>query len=390
MSVGNLKIDVQGFGQKERSVGFGFLVENPNPNMAVENSKYQVAFFGSDGSVVDTDSGYIEVIAPGQKLGIGGTTFVNEGVTVARIEVQLSTGNTVLSDPIPDFVMEAVGYQASDISSYATGVMHSPFNRDISNFRVSAVAYDNANNIVGGGFTYANFLLANSARGVEVSVTCSPNVARIEIYPTLSGLSALTSTEGFPDGANPLTLLRYGYGQDERQYGFGLVLQNSNGNYSVESSEYNITAYASDGHVLGVEEGNVEVVLPSQTLGIADTGFLAGSDPIARMNVQIQTGKLVSSEALPIFTAENISYQPDQFFSKLTGQIVNPYARDVSNLRVSAILYDSAGNIIGGGFTYLDFVPASGRAAAEVSVTSTGQPSGAELYATVSALSDIK
>jgi len=57
---------------------------------------------------------------------------------------------------------------------------------------------------------------------------------------------------------------------------------------------------------------------------------------------------------------------------------------------VSAIAYDEAGEIIGGGFTYLDFVPANGKAAVEVSITSTGIPATTELYAIVSGLSDFE
>jgi hypothetical protein len=315
---------------------------------------------------------------------------VNEGVIVSRIEIQSSTGNAIVSEIIPNFTVEGIVYQANDFSSQAVGVIRSPFNRDISNLRVSAVVYDDANNIIGGGFTYANFIPANSFRGIEVPIVNLPNVGRVEIYPTLSGLSTLTSANAVSEGVSPLVLLRQGFGQNEHEFAFGLVLQNPNTTHSIERSQYNITAYSGDGRLLGVEEGYIELVLPGQTLGIAGNTFLADGDITARMDVQIQTGEYVPSDLLPIFTAENIAYQQGDFSSSLTGQIVNPYPRDISNLRVSAILYDSAANIIGGGYTYLDFVPSSGKAAVEVSVTSSTPPTGAELFASVSGLSDIK
>ena len=54
--------------------------------------------------------------------------------------------------------------------------------------------------------------------------------------------------------------------------------------------------------------------------------------------------------------------------------IKSPYKKDASQLRVSALAFDGPGAIIGGGYTYLDFVPAEGQAAAEVSVVTSGQP----------------
>jgi hypothetical protein len=340
--------------------------------------------------VVDTASGYIELVLPGQTLGVGDSTILDEGVTVSKIEVQISTGDAVPSSAIPTFTVDMVEFRVGTFSSHAVGIIRSPFNIDISSLRVSAVAFDATNNIIGGGFTYANFITANGSRGIEVSVNALPNVSRVEIYPTVSGLSLLTSPDIIPEGASPLAVLRQGYGQDDNSVAYGIVMQNPNGNYSIESSEYYATLYSGDGRVLGVAEGYINVVLPGQTIGIAGNSYLTGAEAVARMEVQVQTDELVPSEPLPIFTAENISYFPGDYSSSVTGQIVNPYPRDISQLKVAAILYDGAGTIIGGGYTYLDFVPANGRAAVDVSVTSTGQPTGVELYATVSALSEIK
>ncbi len=60
--------------------------------------------------------------------------------------------------------------------------------------------------------------------------------------------------------------------------------------------------------------------------------------------------------------------------------------KDLKEIRVSAIAYDKAGNIIGAGSTYLDFVPAGGQAAVEVSVTTSAEPDRVELYPTLSFL----
>lgn len=196
-----------GFGQDERYIGFAFLVENPNQGLAFESSQYQIAFYDENDIVVETESGYIELLLPGQTLGVGGSTILDEGVTVAKMEVQLNAGDSEASEPLPTFGVESSIYQAGDYSNYVTGVINSPYNIDLSSLRVSAVLYDTEGNIVGGGFTFKNFVLANSSTGVKVSVESVGEVASVELYPTLSGLSLLMSDdEDIPDGASAIQL----------------------------------------------------------------------------------------------------------------------------------------------------------------------------------------
>jgi hypothetical protein len=385
-----IKLTMQGFGQDGRQLGFAFLVDNPNAGFAIEDLRYQIAAYDEAGAVAETDSGFITLLLPDQTLGVGGTMFLDEGITVSRIEVQLGRGDTVATDLIPAFTVNSVAYYPGQYSSSATGIVSSPYNRDITNVRVSAVAYNKAGEITGGGFTFLNFILANSTSGVDVSVTSAGDVAKVELYPSISGLSLLALDKELPTGANDLMLAKQGFGQDERQAGFGMLIENPNNDFSVEHTQYHLTAFAEDGKVLAVEEGYVEVLLPKQTLGIGGSIFLEEGMMIARMDIQIKAGDFEEIGSLPFFTAENVNYQAGQFSSKVTGEIVSPYTQDITNVRVSAIAYNDAREIIGGGFTFLDFVPANGKAAVDVSVTTSETPQTAELYAAVSGLSDFK
>jgi hypothetical protein len=79
----------------------------------------------------------------------------------------------------------------------------------------------------------------------------------------------------------------------------------------------------------------------------------------------------------------------DPRFPKVHGRIVNPADRDLTQVKVAAVLYDEADAIVGGGMTYVEFVPAQGKAA--VSVRVRGVPGGAVramLSATVTSLSE--
>ncbi|HID34470.1 MAG TPA: hypothetical protein EYP25_07875 [Anaerolineae bacterium] len=379
-----------GFGQDGRSVGFAFIVENPNMGLAFEDSQYQLAAYDENDVVVETDSGYINLLLPGQSLGVGGDLFLDEGVTVSKIEVQLNAGNPEPTEPIPTFTVESVAYHAGDHFSHATGVINNPYDIDLTNLRVSAIVYDETGNIIGGGYTYQNFILANGSNGTEVSVTSAGNVARIELYPTLSSLSLFSSDEELPDGASEIQLVNYGFGQDGRRAGFGMIIENPNSGYAVENSQYQLTAFATDGTVLVTDEGYINLLLPEQLLGLGGDLFLGEGMEIDHVEVQIKAGEYVESETIPLFTYENATYQPGSYSSKVTGLVVSPYTSDITNLRVSAIAYDENGEIIGGGDTYLDFAPANGKAAVEVSVTVNGTPFSVELFATVTSLSDFE
>jgi hypothetical protein len=379
-----------GFGQDGIEVGYAFLVENPNPGLSFEDSQYQVAAFDANGTVIDTDSGYLTVLLPGQTLGVANSMYVDEGVTVASIDVQLNAGDAEATDPLPTFSVDSISYYPDEYFSSVTGLVTSPYNRAFEDVRVSAVLYNEAGDIIGGGFTYLDFILANDSAGVEFSVTSAGDVASYELYPSISGLSMLGSEPQIPSGAAEPNLLNYGFGQSESQAGIGLIVENPNDNYSLESSKYHVTAFAADGTVLGTEEGYITVLLPGQTLGVGADLYPKGDAAIDSVVVRIMAGKYVDAEPIATFTSDNAVYMADRYFPQVTGLILSPYSTDVTDLRVSAILFDGDGNIIGGGYTYLDFVPANGQAAVEVSVTSSGTPATSVLYATATSLSEFE
>ena len=87
-----------------------------------------------------------------------------------------------------------------------------------------------------------------------------------------------------------------------------------------------------------------------------------------------------------MFSTDNVKFVADNYSPKVTGVVKNLSDQQLDNIRVSAIAYNDAGDIIGGGFTFVDFVPASAQAAAEVSITTSGTPAQVELYPTITSL----
>lgn len=386
-----ISVIAQGFGQNRQSVGYAFIVENPNATLAFEDSQYQIAAMDESGAIVATDSGYITLLLPEQKLGFGNSLYVEEGVAVSSIEIQLNAGNSRSTDPIPNFTVEQPTYFADDFFPKVSGVIQSPYSRDFADIRVSAVLYNENDEIIGGGFTFVNFILANSLTGVEVSVDSSGEVARVELYPVISTLSLLSSENEIPEGATSINLAKYGFGQDGGSVGFGLLVENPNPTHSVESSAYRLTFFSEDGTVIGTDEGYINLLLPEQTLGIGGEVYVAENQVVSRIEAQLKIGEFVEvTEELPPFSSENVVFSPGSFSSKVSGFILNPYPQNATFLDVSALAFDEDGEIIGGGSTFLDFAAANNKSAIEVTITTSGTPATVSLYATTSSLTQFE
>jgi hypothetical protein len=140
--------------------------------------------------------------------------------------------------------------------------------------------------------------------------------------------------------------------------------------------------------VAGVDEGYVDLFLPGQTLGVAGELYLPEGIVASRVEARLKSGNFDLPEAQPSFAAEKLSYRPGLFQAAVTGTIVSRHGQSVTMLRVDAVCFDEEGQIIGGGYTYLDLLPANGKAAVEVPVTTRGTPAAVALYVTVSVLSE--
>jgi hypothetical protein len=385
-----LQVLNHGFGQEGRSVGLAFILENPNRGFAFERTQYQAVISSESGTVLGTSSGYIALILPGETLGVADRLWLDEGVTASSMEVQL-LGNTPFTwEPLPTFGVAESHYIVGTFSRAVTGVVSSPYDMTLTDIQVSAVVYDESGEIVGGGYTFLNFVPAHGSTGARVAVVASETAVRAELYPTISGLTFLSEELDPPEGASNPVLTHQGFGQDASRIGFGFTIENPNRTLAIENAQYRVTAYAEDGRVLETEEGHVRLLLPNQTLGVGGTTSLVEELKVARIETELRVGAFVEIEPRPSFWAEGVTFNAEGFRPRVSGRIASPYPQDVTDVRISAIVYDEAGEIIGGGSTYLGFVPANGCAAFEVSVIIGGDQATTELYTALTSLSDFR
>lgn len=192
-------------------------------------------------------------------------------------------------------------------------------------------------------------------------------------------------TEALPDDApadaRPLELVNYGFGVGELGAGWGLVARNPNTDYAVADSRYTLTVFDTAGNAIHSEEGSLMVLLPGQTTGAAGALLVGDEEAIAAIEVVLQTGRFVAASAGPDITAQNVMFMESTFVDGVGGMLVNPYKVDWAGLRVWAVAFDEAGNVIGGGTTILDLLPSMGSAVVAVPVEVSAKPARVELFA---------
>ena len=367
-----------------------FTVENPNENYAIEQAEYEVALFDAAGTVLESDSGYIDVLMPGEKTSIVASLYVEEGQIVDKITVQLNQGSAVwMDEPVTIFSVERPMFFPDENFPRVTGIIKNGLNRDLTTLRLSAVAFDEAGVVVGAGYTYISFVPASGQTGVSLSLAAvKGTVASVELYPMLSGLSSLDQPES---AAHPLTITKTGFGLDSSQVGFGYILSNSDAKNSVEGTQVRAIGYDDQGNVLVAEEASIEVIMPQETLGSYVEAFVPENTQIITMEIQILPGDVTPIDVTgSIFKTDQVAFLPDQYFPKSSGVIINGLNKNIERFRVNTIAYNANGDIIGGGYTYVDFLPPSGQAPVDMSLVIGENPAKVEIYPTLSGLSALE
>lgn len=377
-----LTVESYGFGQEETVLGYGFRVKNPDSNQSLANSNFDVVFYDSNDAVIITDAGYIDLVPPGGEFGVGGSLWLDSGVEISRMEVQIQEGALESNGSVDPLTLENTPlYQHDEFGgSRVTALIHNPNNANLFDFKVYAILYDSEGKIIGGGLTFSNFIQQQSSSGVDVMVTEKGVVDHCEVYPAISALSE--QGDGSLKANQTLSLEKYGYGQVDDQVGYGFLLKNSEFE-QITQAAYHITFFGENDSVLAVEEGSIDYVLPDIITGQGNSITLSGSMAVTRMEAQVLALGYMTESNPPVaeFATKNVEYRPDSYTIQVWGNVTNPLDKGIRDLYISAITYDADGNINGGGGSYSGLLYKNSDNRVQISVVAPGRPAQVELYA---------
>jgi hypothetical protein len=176
-----------------------------------------------------------------------------------------------------------------------------------------------------------------------------------------------------------LKVLKAGFGQSGTSVGYAILLSNPNETSLVEGASLDVTIYDAADKALGKQSGVIGFVLPAQKRALYGQIEVPAGTKITRVAASLKPGRIATAGRVGTLTAENVVYRGGSP-AKATGVIVSPFDKAWTNVYVGAIAYNKAGDVIGGGGAALESVPANGRVAVEIKLTTSGEPASVEFY----------
>ncbi len=167
---------------------------------------------------------------------------------------------------------------------------------------------------------------------------------------------------------------------------YAVVLKNTTSDQLADSVELTISFTNAGGTVLKADSETVSVILPGQSAAVAPFGGDNVTGATA-MNVQARVSRWETIKKVPVFTTSGVTTTSDRFTTKTNGTLASTFAKDLKSIKLTAVYKNGAGEITGGASTFVNFVPANGSTAFEVSAFSAPPDIAAtDVYANVSSL----
>lgn len=172
-----------GFSEVDDYVSFAVIGRNPNAaTFVAEYVPIQVTLYDGD-TILKTAEDYFNYVLPGDTAATSG--FEEVDGTPTRMEVRTGSTDWFEIDFTPgQFVVEDVRTKADRFGGWTTtGTLTSEFQEQQENVRVEVVHRNGAGEIIGGDFTFLDFVDPGTTIGFEVNTTLDiKGVETTEVY----------------------------------------------------------------------------------------------------------------------------------------------------------------------------------------------------------------
>lgn len=352
--------------QDERNLVTVFLFENMD-TAGIEDIEYTITVTDAAGATLKTENGYIDFIAAGGKTGVASQMFLDEGAEVENVDIEWTYYMDAVGSEDNPFSFSNSRYYFDPYWDRFTSVMTNNSANTYTYVRVDMIAYDAAGFVVGGGYTTLNFIPGNAEVGLSINGFVSDDPVTYEFFPKLNLLSnESTDAKLFTD----ISVLKTGFYYNETTLGGGFLVQNTT-NEVMRGAEYHLTIFEDDGSVAQVASGIISLIWPGQIIAVSP-GTVTLSEGAAPVDFQVNVmaGDPIDQE----FSSNPLSIQSSTFIDDtlypfVSVTIANAHNQEINNPYVTVLLYNAADDIIGGGYTYPDPVPANGTLTYDVYVT---------------------
>ncbi len=354
--------------QEDTTVFVSFFFENPNADILFEDVEYTVYLYDADGDEIDSDYSTVRWIFPSQIFGIVFNFYLaDEDILVDAVTVDWEYDDASSPDGFtyPFGSNEALFWENDDWPM-VTGKIVNDDAETYTDIRTNVICYNTAGEIVGGGYTYVDFVPGTGYMGFSTYVDVIESVAFVEVFPTFTYSTVYYEGDDFWSEISFLDDYFY-EGEYDSIYG-GAVIQ-SNVDYVLEDSIVYATFYDEDGNVTSTGDIYVDILLPGDTLGVAPWVLSPpdGSNT-TQYDILVLPGDVVDDYELTEnpFVVNSAELTGD-YNDQVTVNFTNTYTKQVSEVDVYVLVYNAEGLIIGGGNDWTEEpVPAGGSAELEI------------------------
>jgi hypothetical protein len=356
--------------QEETTVFISFFFENPNSDIIFEDVDYNVYIYDANGNEIGSDYSFVRWIFPNQTFGIVFNYYLSEDdPAVDSVSIEWEYEDTIEPNGFTyPFTIDDAVYWPDEYYPMVTGRIINNDPETYTEIRVNVICYNSAGSIVGGGYSYLDFIPGDDYMGFIDYVDTFDEVASVEVYPTFTYSSEYIESNDF---WSDITILDdYFYeGPYSGVYG-GVIIQN-NTEYPLEDSIVYVTFYDDAGHVTTTGYTDVDILLPGDEVGVSPwvTSLPEGA-VTTEYDVLVLPGERLTDYELMenpfTVTSANVTGDYDNY---VTATVANNYGKGVSEIDVYVLIYNADGQIIGGGYDWSEAIPAYGSTEVEIWVS---------------------
>ena len=339
--------------QTEDQVFAAFFFENPNRDILIEDVEYTISFYDSSQVELLSETYYLCSILPGQVVGIPGTYYLeseNDLVDSVSVDWQYESASAA-ADATNPFVISKTVFWPNANYPIVSGIISNNAASTFTDVQTNIICYNSAGEIVGGGYTFVNFVRGNDYTGFSTYVDVFDEVASVEVFPMST---YITSEYPGADYWSDISVFEDNfYPGDYGNIIGGFVVQN-NTDAVLGNSMVQVVFFDEAGYVTAIGTQFIDILLPGEVQGVSP--WIISPPEGAETNnydVWVLPGeRLDTYEFLENpFVVTDASISGD-FLYYVDVTLTNTYTKQVSEVDVTVLLYDADGTIIGGGTSW--------------------------------------
>lgn len=148
---------------------------------------------------------------------------------------------------------------------------------------------------------------------------------------------------------------------DSTRAAWGVLISNPNDTLIATSVDVTVTFLDENDGVIGSTSDSLAALLPGQTAALADSTYEDVSG-LADLRVQVRArGWEEADGEVGSFVTSGVSVRPVEYGGwTVTGSVESTFVDDFEDVYAVAVLRDADGAIVGGAWTFVDFVPGGG------------------------------